>query len=237
MCGRYTLANPDDIAREVDAVVDPAAKADEWFRPRYNIAPTQRAAVVTLHDEGRVVEMMRWGLLPFWSARDGASPPLMINARVESIRTKPVFRDALARKRCLVPADGFYEWRHAGKKGASETMYLHPGGGGLAVFAGLWARVKTDDGELRSFTIVTTAANPLVSPIHDRMPVVLARDAWAAWLDPGLDADGADALLGAPEVAAAGWHGWRVDQVSSWVNSVAHDDPRCLEPEPQLRLL
>jgi putative SOS response-associated peptidase YedK len=232
MCGRYTLTNPDDVAVEIVAALDPQAAMDEWFRPRFNVAPTQRAAVVTLHGSARTVEMMRWGLLPFWSAKQGARPPLMINARVESLDAKPMFRDALERKRCLVPASGFYEWKHAGK--LRETMYFRPGHK-LAAFAGLWARVKTDAGELRSFTIVTGAAAPLVAPVHDRMPLVLPREMWAAWLDPALDADGAHALLGVPDVA--GLAGWSVEHVSSWVNSVDHDDARCIAPEPQLRLL
>jgi putative SOS response-associated peptidase YedK len=233
MCGRYTLTNPHDVADEVEAMLDPAAAMDEWFRPRFNIAPTQRAPVVTRHDGGRVVEMMRWGLLPFWSARPGTKPPLMINARVESIDAKPVFRDALAHKRCLVIADGFFEWKRAGK--SSETMYFHPGVPGgrprIAAFAGLWARVKTDAGELRSFTIVTGPASALVAPVHDRMPLALPRDQWAAWLDPGMDADTARAVL-----ADAAMTGWTVERVSSWANSVDHDDPQCIAPDRQQQL-
>jgi putative SOS response-associated peptidase YedK len=214
------------MVRQLEASLDPQAASDEWYRPRYNVAPTQRAPVVTLRDGQRVAEMMRWGLLPFWSAREGSKPPLMINARVESVDVKPVFRDALARKRCLVPTDGYFEWRRNGKH--ATPYYFHPEPRGIAAFAGLWARVKTDAGELHSFTIITTSASKLVAPVHDRMPIVLPRDAWSTWLDPSLPAEGAHALLATPLVA-----GWRGDEVSGWVNSVQHDDPRCIEQAAQ----
>ena len=135
MCGRYTLTNERDLVRELDAALDPQVTTDEWWKPRFNVAPTQRAPVVTLRDGVRVAEMMRWGLLPFWSARPGTKPPLMINARVESIDDKAVFRDALARKRCLVPADGFFEWRRGGKQ--PVPMYFHPEPRCVIAFAGL----------------------------------------------------------------------------------------------------
>lgn len=230
MCGRYTLTHEGDVARELEAALAPQTELDEWWKPRFNVAPTQRAPVVSFRDGVRVLEMMRWGLLPFWSAKPGSKPPLMINARVESIDTKQVFRDALERKRCLVPADGFFEWKRTGK--TSTPRYFHRDHGEVVAFAGLWARVKTDAGELRSFTIITGPANPLVAPVHDRMPVVLPRETWAAWLDPSVPADGAHALLGVPEVGD-----WRADVVSTWVNAADHDDPRCIAAESQLGLL
>ena len=217
MCGRYTLTKQEGLVEDLEAALDPATPQSEWWKPRFNIAPTQPAPVVTLRDGARVLELMRWGLVPHW-ARDKKAP-LMINARVESIESKPVFRDALARKRCLVPADGFFEWKHAGK--AKTPMFVHPTEQRFVAFAGLWTRA----GDLRSFTIITGPANALVAPIHDRMPVVLDRSAWAAWLDPALDADGAHALLGVPPVGD-----WRADAVSPWVNKADHDDPRCIEP-------
>jgi putative SOS response-associated peptidase YedK len=137
------------------------------------------------------MEMMRWGLVPHW-AKDKRAP-LMINARVESIDSKPVFRDALARKRCLVPADGFFEWQHSGK--LKTPMWIHPTAQRFVAFAGLYARaprrealpsIDRKGGEaafLHSFTILTGPANELVRSIHDRMPVVLDRSTWAAWLD------------------------------------------------------
>jgi putative SOS response-associated peptidase YedK len=223
MCGRYTVTSPGEAARELEAAIDPAAPQSEWWKPRFNVAPTQRAPVVTLRDGVRAIEMMRWGLLPFWTARPGAKPPLMINARVESVEGKAVFRDALARKRCLVPADGFFEWKRAGKGAAAEPMYFHPERAHLVAFAGLWARAKTDAGELHSFTIITGKPNALVKPIHDRMPVVLEKSAWAAWLDPA-NADPMS-LLGIPDVGD-----WIAEQVSTRVNKHVNDDAECIAP-------
>jgi putative SOS response-associated peptidase YedK len=224
MCGRYTLTTEEDLVEDLEAALDPQAPANQWWKPRFNVAPTQDAPVVTLRDGARTLEMMRWGLVPFWASKPGAKrPPLMINARVESLESKATFRDALARKRCLVPADGFFEWRRAGKQ--ATPLYIHPTPHRFICFAGLWARAKTDRGEVHSFTIITGPPNELVAPIHDRMPVVLDRTTWAAWLDPSLDAHAAHALLGVPPVGD-----WTAEIVSPWVNAADHDDPRCIEP-------
>jgi putative SOS response-associated peptidase YedK len=177
---------------------------------------------------------MRWGLVPFWADLAGKKPPLMINARVESLHAKQFFRDALERKRCLVPADGFFEWvkpahdaRTGGKKVPPRPFYFHPRSGRLAAFAGLWARSRDDQGnELHSFTIITAKANDVVRPIHDRMPIVLAPSDHAAWLDPAVDGDAARALLGHPAGAD-----WLREPVSTWVNKADHDDPQCIAPE------
>jgi putative SOS response-associated peptidase YedK len=217
MCGRYSVTRGRDIVDDVEATLDPQVELNEWWKPRFNVAPTQDAPVVRLRDGKRVLSMMRWGLVPHWAREKKA--PLMINARKESLDGKPMFRDALGNKRCLVPADGFFEWRKDGK--TKTPMFIHPEPRHAIAFAGLWARA----GELHSFTIITGPPNELVAPIHDRMPVVLDRSAWAAWLDPSLDADGAHALLGIAPVAD-----WRAEPVSTWVNSVDHDDARCVEP-------
>jgi putative SOS response-associated peptidase YedK len=217
MCGRYTVTNPADAARELEAAIDPEAPQSEWWKPRFNVAPTQPAPVVIVKAGARVLELMRWGLVPHWAGKPGAKPPLMINARVESLTAKAIFRDALERKRCLVPADGFFEW-------ADKTpLYFHPQDRRVVAFAGLWARVKTEAGELHSFTIITGKPNALVAPIHDRMPVVLERAAWAAWLDPA-NAD-PKALLAIPDVGD-----WIAEQVSTRVNKHANDDAACIEP-------
>jgi putative SOS response-associated peptidase YedK len=227
MCGRYTVTRQEGLIEDLEATLDEGVAGNEWWKPRFNVAPTQPAPVVTLRDGVRVIELMRWGLVPFWGTKPGAKPPLMINARVESLDAKQVFRDALERKRCLVPADGFFEWRRTGDAKAKPIpQYIHPSPHRFIAFAGLWARAKTDAGrELHSFTIVTGKPNELVKPIHDRMPIVLDRSAWAAWLDPSLDGDGAHALLGVPPVGD-----WRVDEVSTWVNKADHDDPSCIVP-------
>lgn len=242
MCGRYTLTRHDGIVEDLQASLGPqfSPARSEWWKPRFNVAPTQPAPVVTLHDGVRTIEMMRWGLLPHWAGRDGSKPPLMINARVESIDAKAFFRDALERKRCLVPADGFYEWKREGAKVKGKTpkqpLYFHPRSKKIFAFAGLWARARTDAGEILSFTIITGPPNSLVAPVHDRMPIVLAESAHAAWLDPTLGRDGAHALLDVPPVGD-----WIAEPVSQAVNSAANDDPSLVVPitvdEPRQRSL
>ena len=223
MCGRYTLTSQEGLVEDLEASLDPEAPKNEWWKARFNVAPTQPAPVVTLHDGRRVMEMMRWGLVPFWGSRPGSKPPLMINARVETIQSNRIFRDALERKRCLVPADGFFEWLRDGK--IAKPVWMHPEPHRFIAFAGLWARVKTEKGELHSFTIVTCPPNELARAFHDRMPIVLDRRAWAAWLDPALDVTAARELLTMPDAI-----GWRADFVSPWVNKADHDDARCIEP-------
>jgi len=234
MCGRYTVTRYENIVEDLEAALHPSAAHDPWWKPRFNVAPTQPAPVVTRNGGVRTIELMRWGLVPHWATPDGKRPPLMINARLESLAAKQVFRDALACKRCLVPADGFFEWvkaeptaRQAGKKAPPRPFYFHPRSHGLCAFAGLWARSRTDRGdEQHSFTIITAGASDLVRPIHDRMPIVLDPSAYAAWLDPAVGGDAARALLGAP----AGPADWTREPVSTWVNKVDHDDPSCIAP-------
>ncbi len=223
MCGRYTITRQDGLIEEMEAVLDPEVERNAWWKPRFNVAPTQDAPVVISRAGVRTIEMMRWGLVPFWAGKSGARPPLMINARIESVDTKAMFRDALERKRCLVPADGFYEWKKLGKQ--KQPMYIHPGDHRFFAFAGLWARAKTEAGELHSFTIITGPPNDLVASIHDRMPVVLDRSVWAAWLDPALERDAARALLAVPPV-----DDWVAEPVSTRVNATDHDDDQCVAP-------
>ncbi len=239
MCGRYTLTHHQDVVAAFEVQRDLTA-GSEWWKPRYNVAPTQPAPVVVLRDGVRALEMMRWGLVPHWGTQPGAKPPLMINARVESVGGKQVYRDSLAHRRCLVPADGFLEWARSRHKAAKPRPYwFHPADGGLIAFAGLWTRAsvmeRASEGSRRgadlwSFTILTGAANALVSPIHDRMPIVLAPAAYAAWLDPSIGADAARALLAVPPAEP-----WRVEPVSTRINAAANDDPACLAPpDPEL---
>lgn len=250
MCGRYTLTRADKIAEDFEAALDDAARS-EWWKPRFNVAPTQPAPVIVAIDParegakgaGRKVEMMRWGLVPHWAGPGGKRAPLMINARVESLEAKAVFRDALRRRRCLVPADGFYEWLRdpkAGSKAKPQPIYMHPASRRLFAFAGLWAwhrprasggaasadaRELDDTGETLSFTIITGKPNELVRPYHDRMPIVVDPSAYAAWLDPNVDGETARALLGVPPVAD-----WVAEPVSTVVNSATRDEPACIEP-------
>lgn len=225
MCGRYTLTRQERLIEEMEASLGEAPQSP-WWKARFNVAPTQPAPVVILRDGSRRVEMMRWGLVPHWAGK-GSKPPLMINARVESVQDKPMFRDALQRRRCLVPADGFFEWKHEGhgKSATKQPMYMHRPGNQLFAFAGLWARVRTDAGEQVSFTIVTGPPNELVAPIHDRMPIVLDPSAYAAWLDPASDATAVRDLLRVPPVGD-----WTAEPVSPRVNSAANDDAECIAP-------
>lgn len=225
MCGRYTLTRQERAVEALQASLDARVAESESWKPRFNVAPTQPAPVVTLHDGARKIEMMRWGLVPFWAAKPGAKPPLMINARVESLHAKEFFREALARRRCLVPADGFFEWKRDGSK-QPEPMYFRPDSNKVFAFAGLWTKSKTETGELLSFTIITGPPNELVAPIHDRMPIVLDPSTYAAWLDPTMDSDGARSLLGVPAVGD-----WSMHPVSTRVNKATNDDPACIESE------
>jgi putative SOS response-associated peptidase YedK len=217
--------DPAEVARIFDADdrVDPD---DEWAKPRYNVAPTQPLMVVLQRgDEGRVVEQQRWGLIPSFatSAKDGAK---RINARAETVATSPAFRLSFAKRRCIVPADGFYEWRRSG--GARQPFLLHPPKDAVLAMAGLWSVWKDPATGMwvPSAAVVTTAANRLVLSLHDRMPVLLPREAWDDWLDP--DVDDRDYLLSllvpAPDDVLA------VTPVSSRVNDVRNEGPELLTP-------
>ncbi|HEX5365541.1 MAG TPA: SOS response-associated peptidase [Acidimicrobiales bacterium] len=184
MCGRFvSVSPPDEIARYFDAAAPEAV-----LEPSYNVAPTEDAYVVLSDGAGRRVEALHWGLVPSW-ARDPRIGSRMINARAEALASSNAFKAALRRRRCLVPADGFYEWRPvAGTRRKQPCFVHHPGGEPLAL-AGLWEEWRRPGGpgndRLRSFTIVTTPPNDVLAPIHDRMPAILPPEVWGAWLDPG----------------------------------------------------
>lgn len=190
MCSRYLLIRGrESLARMLRMQAFPEGK------PRYNVAPTQRMPVVRRGDDAeRTVAELRWGLIPGWSRGPGRMASVLTNARAETLTEKPAFRDAYARRRCLVPADGFYEWR---KRGDRRMPFLFERADGEPlVFAGLWERWQGEGAEpLESFTIVTTAPNALVGELHDRMPVILPREAEDAWLEPKLPARELAALL------------------------------------------
>ena len=189
MCGRFTLHTPREIlTRRFQVDLDAPD-----LTPRYNIAPSQPVLTVRLARDGqRRADEMRWGLVPHWAkGLDGL--PSIINARVESASSRAAYRDAFARYRCLIPADGFYEWRATPLRGGRKRPYwISLASGEPFAMAGLWARWKrTDDlflrDDLHSCAILTTAANECVAPLHDRMPVILHPEAESAWLDPALD--------------------------------------------------
>jgi len=179
MCGRFTLTlDPVELRQAFDLGEFP----EEWI-PRYNIAPTQPVAVVA-DATTRKVEFMRWGLVPSW-AKDLAIGSKLINARSETIAEKPSFRSAFAKRRCLIMADGFYEWQKTGPKSPSIPYYIHMEDSAPFMFAGLWEFWRSPEGDgLTTCTIITTAANARVAPIHDRMPVIFTPQTAWDWLNP-----------------------------------------------------
>jgi len=219
MCGRYSLTSPLEAVRRLFDVTGGGNLA-----PRFNIAPTQGAAVVRLDPaapSGRALDLLIWGLVPSW-AKEAAIGSRLINARAETVAEKPSFRAAFGRRRCLVPADGFYEWQVA--PGGKQPYRITLSDGRPFAFAGLWEHWQGPDGaELESFTIITTEANPQLRPIHHRMPVILAADAHARWLDHE-DPGGLELLR-----PYAG-EDLQVFAVSRRVNSPKHDDPECAAP-------
>jgi putative SOS response-associated peptidase YedK len=218
MCGRYTLASPTErLAEEfgVDA-------ASIELAPNYNVAPTQGVAAVLEEGGQRRLEVLRWGLIPPW-ADDPGIGSRMINARSETAPGKPSFRRAFRERRCLIPADGFYEWQRT--NGAKQPYYIHMEDGRPFAFAGLWESWSKGEGEIRTCTILTTGANALVGEVHDRMPVILAHDTYDVWLDPASERDELTGLLAPyPEDEMETY------PVSRFVNSPSNNDPRCIEP-------
>ncbi|MEP7181272.1 MAG: SOS response-associated peptidase [Betaproteobacteria bacterium] len=220
MCGRYELhSHPAAIALAFGLAQTPE------LHPRYNIAPMTDIPVVRVNATGaRELVRMRWGLVPRW-AKDPSIGAKMINARGETIAEKPSFRTAYRKHRCLLPADGFYEWVQVGGGSHPTKQPMHIGmkDGSPFGFAGLAERWLSAEGEvLDSCTIVTTEANELLRPIHDRMPVIVAADAYARWLDPA-HTDVADLVAPFPSAAMAAY------PVSTRVNNVRHDDAALIE--------
>ncbi len=219
MCGRYSFTVPPEAMRWLFALTGPLPN----FEARYNIAPTQDAPVIRLNAASgeRKAAMFRWGLVPSWS-KGPDSRHLMINARAETVAEKPAFRAALRHRRCLVPADGFYEWRKEGARKQPYRICQHDGE--PFALAGLWERWEGAGEAIHSFAIVVTEANDLVRPIHDRMPVILDPLDYGAWLGAGA-ADEATRLLkpfGEGELTAY--------PVSLHVNSPKNDDRGCIDP-------
>jgi len=221
MCGRFTLRHSEAEVSEAFDAMSPGL----GLAPRFNIAPTQDVAVVRPASGGgggRELARVRWGLLPGW-VDDPGDFPTLINARAESARTKPSFRGAFATRRCLVPADGFYEWKKTGS--GKQPWFVRREGDRLFAFAGLWERWEREERRVDSATILTTAPGELLAELHDRMPVILPGESWSAWLDPELPAGEAEELLDAHEPADL--ESYPVDR---HVNSPRNDDPACVEP-------
>lgn len=224
MCGRYTARKaPADLAAEFEAQ-DRLADAT---RPDFNVAPTRVVPVVRApKDEahGRELVDMRWGLVPFW-AKDPKIGARMINARVESVTTKPAFRSAVKKRRCIVPADGWYEWKRDPNGPGKQPYYMTPGDGSSLSFAGLWETWGEGEARLRTCTILTTEAQGQLAQIHDRMPFLLPPEAWADWLD-GEQKDVVD-LLATPDLARG--DALELRPVGAAVGKVANNYPELVE--------
>jgi putative SOS response-associated peptidase YedK len=216
MCGRYTLVEtPSELYAELDIAAAPA------YAPRYNIAPTQHVPVIVQEESRREVRLLRWGLVPFWAA-DSSGAARMINARAETVATKPAFRAAFRRRRCALPADGFYEWRRDGR--ARTPFRFRDPSGKPFLMAGLWERWCPADAEaVESVAVITVDACDVVRAVHDRMPALLDVASARRWLDDATDLPAAAALLRPwPDLEAA--------EVSSVVNSPRYDGPECIVP-------
>ena len=222
MCGRFTLtADPAELQAAFPEFIFPSAA----FRPRFNIAPSQPLAVIANNGEKRL-DFFSWGLVPFW-AKDPSIGSRMINARAETLAEKPSFRNAYKRRRCLILADGFYEWQPVPGSKVKQPMYFRMKDEQPFAFAGLWEDWHSPDGsQILSCTIITTQPNELVRPVHNRMPVILPREAYPAWLQPGeVAAQELNPLLG-PYPADL----MQVHPVSRVVNSPANDSPARIQP-------
>lgn len=216
MCGRYNLHNNPRMMAEVFAVL---RGFEDEFRPAYNIAPTQ--SVVCLRDaDQREFFRARWGLIPSW-AKDAKIGASCINARSETIETKPAFRSAFKKRRCLVVADGFYEWRQTDKQPFAISLTDGP-----MLFAGLWETWRSPEGPVESCTICTTSANEFMAPLHERMPVILAREVIDQWLDPQVN-DPAELTPLLTQYPSANMKAWPVGKA---VGNVRNQGPALLEP-------
>jgi putative SOS response-associated peptidase YedK len=222
MCGRYRLSRKKQLIEEY---FDVPSDIEDWT-PRYNIAPTQPVPVIRQHpkEPRRDLSLMRWGLIPSW-AKDSSGAPPMINARAETAATLPAFRDPIQYRRCLLPADGFYEWK---RSAAGKQPYcFEVNDGELFAFAGLWDRWRAPEGQwIKSCTILTTSPNAVTSAIHDRMPVILTRDDYDLWLDPRMTSTPVVSELLKPYDPLC----MRCYPVSSRVNQVHNDDADCAAP-------
>ena len=235
MCGRFTLIAWDEVEQRFLPAGSGMSVIRERFSesganpaPRYNIAPTQRILTITNDGQSKIPQPMRWGLIPSW-AKDTSVGSRMINARAETLAERPSFRAAFRRRRCLVVADSFYEWKRRGR--ARTPMRISLKSGQLFAFAGLWESWTSPGGHrILSCAIITTAANHFIAPIHDRMPVILPPDAESAWLDPNLQDTATLSILLTPYPSDL----MTAYEVSSLVNSPANDVPECITPVSRL---
>jgi putative SOS response-associated peptidase YedK len=224
VCGRFTLtADPAELQSVLEGLELPA----NGLSPRYNIAPSQ-AVAVSANDNPRSLAFYKWGLIPSW-AKDPAIGSNLINARAETLAEKPAFRSAFRRRRCLIWADGFYEWQAVPGQKSKIPTYIRLQSGRPFALAGLWESWREPAGdEIRTCTIITTQPNQLMQPIHNRMPVILPASTWSQWLDPQENDPTRLSPLLTPYPAAE----MQAYPVSSLVNNPINDLPACIQPRP-----
>ena len=222
MCGRYRLSRRKQIIEEQ---FETQPWEDDWS-PRYNIAPTQSVPAIRQHPKEpvRTLSLMKWGLIPHW-AKNTSIATSTINAKAETAATKPSFRDPLKFRRCLIPADGFYEWKRAGT--SKQPFCFEVNDDELFAFAGLWDGWKNAEGQwVKTCSILTTTPNALTATVHDRMPVIVHPDSYDLWLDPGMtDVQVVSELLRPCDARLM-----RCYPVSTRINHVANDDEECSRP-------
>jgi putative SOS response-associated peptidase YedK len=215
MCGRLTQSSKTiDYARMLDAVPSMTAK------PSYNVAPSQAITICRMNSE-RTLLQVRWGLIPFW-AKDTKTGYSMINARAETVATKPAYRSAFKKRRCLIPTDGFYEWRSMDS--GKQPYFIHREDKQPFALAGLWEHWEKEGQVVESCTIIVTSANKILSPIHDRMPVIIDPENFQWWLDPELDGKELSGLL-VPHAES----GFEAYPINTAVNKPANNDSGLIE--------
>ncbi len=224
MCGRFTLTKPSNVIASVFQVSDVPESL-----PRYNVSPSQTIATVRQSDKGRHLSALRWGLIPSW-AKDSTMGFKLINARSETVAEKPSFRQAFKHRRCLVVADGFYEWQRTEGKSKKQPYYFHLKENAPFAFAGLWEKWQSSEDEtIETCTILTTVANELLEPIHDRMPVILQPNDWEVWLDQEHNFAKPNILQSLLKPYSS--QAMETFPVSNRVNSPKYDSPDCIQPQ------
>ena len=220
MCGRFTLHTPESKIREVFnlELTEPLG-----LEPRYNIAPSQNIPIIRGTETSCKMVMARWGLIPSWS-KEPKTKYYTINARIESVAEKPTYRTPFKRKRCLIPADGFYEWKQTAENKVPHHIRMKDGK--VFAFAGLWDHWEGEGQTMDSCTIIVMPSNEVMEPIHERMPVIIAPAHYDWWLDPRVTdkQEIMQHLTSAPSSQLTAY------PVSTWVNSPNHNDERCIQP-------
>lgn len=220
MCGRFTLHTPESRIREAFNIEQTAPLG---LKPRYNIAPSQQIPIIRDTETGHVMVMARWGLVPHWS-KEPKTKYSTINARIESVAEKPAYRTPFKRQRCLIPADGFYEWKEI--NGDKIPHHIRMQNGDVFALAGLWDRWEGEGERLESCSIIVMPANEVMKLLHERMPAIIAPAHYDLWLDPRVTdkSEIMTYLNSAPSSQLVTY------PISPWVNSPKHDDARCIQP-------